>query len=55
MDVRKKSAICYITANGIGNAWVAAELRVIKDAGIGVDLYSMRKPQKSFFGSGWAQ
>jgi colanic acid/amylovoran biosynthesis glycosyltransferase len=54
MDVRKKSAICYITANGIGNAWVAAELRVIKDAGIGVDLYSMRKPQKSFFGSGWA-
>lgn len=54
MEVKKQNSICYITTNGIGNAWVAAELRIVKEAGAEVDLYSMRKPHQSFFSSGWA-
>lgn len=46
--------IHYITTNGIGNAWVAAELKIIQEAGIPCKLHSMRAPDKTFFESEWA-
>ncbi len=46
--------IHYITTNGIGNAWVAAELKIVQEAGIPCKLHSMRAPSKNFFGSEWA-
>ncbi|MDC0004319.1 glycosyltransferase family 4 protein [Porticoccaceae bacterium] len=54
MTAGKGNSICYITTNGIGNAWVAAELKVMAEKGINIDLYSMRRPHQSFFGSDWA-
>ena len=54
MTAGKGNSICYITTNGIGNAWVAAELKVLGEKGINIDLYSMRRPHQSFFGSDWA-
>lgn len=54
MTAEKGNSICYITTNGIGNAWVAAELKVLAEKGINIDLYSMRRPHQSFFGSDWA-
>ena len=47
--------IHYITANGIGNAWVANELQVLEETGIPFTLHSMRPPDQMFFGSAWAQ
>jgi glycosyltransferase involved in cell wall biosynthesis len=47
--------IHYITTNGIGNAWVAAELQIIQRKGIPCVLHSMRGPHQNFFGSGWAE
>lgn len=49
------SAICYLTTNGIGNPWVAAELQYVQESGIPADLYTMRAPDKSFFDSEWAK
>jgi colanic acid/amylovoran biosynthesis glycosyltransferase len=46
--------IHYITTNGIGNAWVAAELQVMEHKGIPFVLHSMRAPHQNFFGSEWA-
>ncbi len=46
--------ILYITTNGIGNAWVAAELQVISSTDIPFELHSMRPPHQNFFGSEWA-
>ena len=54
MTAGKGNSICYITTNGIGNAWVAAELKVLGEKGIHIDLYSMRRPHQSFFSSEWA-
>ena len=54
MKAEKGNSICYITTNGIGNAWVAAELKVLAEKGINIDLYSMRRPHQSFFSSDWA-
>jgi len=47
--------IHYITTNGIGNAWVAAELRGIQGYGLSCKLHSMRAPHQNFFASKWAQ
>ncbi len=47
--------IHYITTNGIGNPWVAAELRGMRDAGIPVRLHSMRDPGQHFFEAEWAR
>lgn len=47
--------IHYITTNGIGNAWVANELRIVAGAGIPCRLHSMRKPGQYFFDSKWAR
>lgn len=47
--------IHYITTNGIGNPWVAAELREL-DASYGIrcELHSMRAPSNPYFKSPWA-
>ncbi|MEJ1338291.1 MAG: glycosyltransferase [Candidatus Sedimenticola sp. (ex Thyasira tokunagai)] len=47
--------IHYMTTNGIGNAWVAVELKYLKESGIPVVLHSMRSPRLNFFGSDWAK
>lgn len=46
--------IHYVTTTGIGNAWVANELRVIQAARVPFVLHAMRGPQQMFFRSGWA-
>jgi glycosyltransferase involved in cell wall biosynthesis len=46
--------IHYITTNGIGNAWVAAELQIVERKGVPFVLHSLRPPHQNFFGSGWA-
>jgi glycosyltransferase involved in cell wall biosynthesis len=47
--------IHYITTNGIGNAWVAAELQIMEQhKGIPCVLHSLRGPHQNFFGSAWA-
>jgi colanic acid/amylovoran biosynthesis glycosyltransferase len=47
--------IHYITSHGIGNAWVATELRVMQAKGIPVVLHSLYRPHQNFFGSEWAK
>ncbi len=46
--------IHYITANGIGNAWVANELSRVDAAGVPFVLHSIRSPDKLLHGSDWA-
>lgn len=46
--------IHYITTNGIGDAWIAAELRVVEQEGVPFRLHSMRPPHQTFYGSTWA-
>lgn len=43
--------IHYITTNGIGNAWVAAELEVMQRKGVPFVLHSLRGPHQNFFAS----
>lgn len=47
--------IHYITTNGIGNAWVAAEVQRIQDQGVPCVIHSMRAPHQNFYGSDWAE
>lgn len=47
--------IHYITTNGIGNAWVAAELRVMEREGIPWVLHSMRSSGGHLYRSSWAR
>lgn len=46
--------IHYITTNGIGQAWVTAELRVMERKGVPCVLHAMRQPHLHFFRSAWA-
>jgi colanic acid/amylovoran biosynthesis glycosyltransferase len=48
--------IHYITTNGIGNAWVANELRQVQLAGVPFALHAMRKPaqEETYHVVGWA-
>lgn len=46
--------IHYVTTNGIGDAWVGNELRVVRQAGIPAVLHAMRPPYQHFFASDWA-
>jgi glycosyltransferase involved in cell wall biosynthesis len=46
--------IHYVTTTGIGNAWVANELRIVQTAGVPFVLHGMRGPQQMFFKSDWA-
>jgi len=41
--------IHYMTTIGVGDAWVANELRVVADAKIPFKLHALMKPQKTFF------
>jgi len=43
--------IHYMTIQGVGDAWVGNELRVVKAAGIPVALHALRHPEKTFFAS----
>lgn len=43
--------IHYMTTNGIGNAWVAQELRVLLREGIPFMLHSLVRPPTTFFAS----
>ena len=41
--------IHYITTNGIGNAWVEAELEVLKRRNVPFVLHTLRRPERHFF------
>jgi glycosyltransferase involved in cell wall biosynthesis len=41
--------IHYMTTNGVGNAWVAQELRVLMRDGIPFELHSLIRPGSTFF------
>jgi glycosyltransferase involved in cell wall biosynthesis len=43
--------IHYMTIQGVGDAWVGNELRVVQGDGIPVVLHALRRPQKTFFNS----
>lgn len=43
--------IHYMTIQGVGDAWVGNELRVVGRAGIPVELHALRLPDKTFFSS----
>lgn len=43
--------IHYMTSNGLGNAWVGNELRVMLSHGIPVKLHALNKPPSTFFES----
>lgn len=43
--------IHYMTSNGLGNAWVGNELRVMLAEGIKVKLHALNKPNNTFFES----
>lgn len=43
--------IHYMTSNGLGNAWVGNELRVVVSEGIPVRLHALYRPQSTFFES----
>lgn len=46
--------IHYITAIGVGNAWVANELSRVEAARVPFELHAMRRPKNLFHASGWA-
>ena len=41
--------IHYMTSNGIGNAWVGNELRILKRERIPFRLHSLHQAQSTFF------
>ena len=41
--------IHYMTTNGIANAWVGNELRILQRDGIPFRLHSLRRPESSYF------
>lgn len=43
--------IHYMTTQGVGDAWVANELRVVKAAGIPFVLHALRLPETTYFSS----
>ncbi|MDH5675448.1 MAG: glycosyltransferase [Myxococcales bacterium] len=43
--------IHYMTSNGVGNAWVANELRAVAAEGLPVALHALRRPTDTFFKS----
>lgn len=43
--------IHYLSSNGVGNAWVGNELRVLAREGIPFVLHALRSPPSTFFGS----
>lgn len=47
--------IHYISTNGIGNAWIAAEMQAMMRAGLPMRLHAMRGPHLRFYTSSWAR
>jgi len=47
--------IHYITTQGIGDAWVGNELRVVHSMGIPYVLHALRRPKSTYFASEWAE
>ena len=47
--------IHYMTSQGIGQPWVANELRIVQRAGIPFELHAMRPPAQIHFESAWAR
>lgn len=43
--------IHYMTTQGVGDAWVGNELRIVKKAGIPVSLHALTRPEKTYFSS----
>lgn len=41
--------IHYMTTQGVGDAWVGNELRIVKTAGIPVHLHALNRPQATYF------
>ena len=41
--------IHYMTTQGVGDAWVGNELRVVTKAGIPVRLHALNRPQSTYF------
>lgn len=41
--------IHYMTTQGVGDAWVGNELRVVQTAGIPVVLHALMRPEKTYF------
>lgn len=48
------NVIQYITTNGIGNAWVANEVRKVEEAGVSVSIAALWRDSGNFFDSEWA-
>ena len=46
-----RPCVHYITTNGVGNAWVGNELRVLQQRGIPFVLHALRRPETTFFES----
>jgi colanic acid/amylovoran biosynthesis glycosyltransferase len=46
--------IQYISTNGIGNAWVANEVRRVEEAGLPVEVAALWRDSANFFDSEWA-
>ncbi len=47
--------IHYITTDGVGQAWVGNELRIVLRAGVPFRLHGLRPPQRRYFRSAWVQ
>ena len=41
--------IHYMTTQGVGDAWVGNELRIVAKAGIPVQLHALKRPQNTYF------
>ena len=54
-DASDTPVIHYITTHGIGNVWVAAELRVMERERIPCVLHSMRSAGRQLYRSTWAR
>lgn len=46
--------IHYVTASGVGNAWVANELSRVQAAGVPFIVHALRRPERLQHGSPWA-
>lgn len=47
--------IHYITTNGVGNPWVAAEMEIVQKQGVPCALCTMRSPGTHYFKSEWVR
>lgn len=47
----RRGMIHYMTTQGVGDAWVGNELRIVKKAGIPVRLHALNRPKATFFTS----